>query len=235
MAFIENITYEAEVEPGKERLVMGMNKLVAIAVALVAMVGHAGDSAPFVLDNATSPTGESVVLPWNAEWIGGNANAIVVITDNGTEVKRATGIGEFTLNNSCGDHQLEYSTFINGVKQDETYTAEAELTHIAVETKASRAATCTGVGWTHEVKCSRCNAILEVSTTTFALGHVAVETKTAKSATCTEDGWTHEVTCSRCNAMLEASTTIPALGHVEVETKVAKSATCTEAGWTHEV
>ena len=162
MASIENsLKHEAEVGPGKIRLitsgefvraynhsetknwrsVMRMRKsVVLMAMAFSAMFGHAGDSAPFVLDNATSPSGESVVLPWNAEWIGGNANATVVITDNGTEVKRATGIGEFTLNISCGsgNHQLEYSTFIGGIKQGETYTAEVELTHIAVETKVQR-------------------------------------------------------------------------------------------------
>ena len=216
---------------------MRVGKLViAMMMALIAMSGHAGDSAPFVLDNATSPSGESVVLPWNAGWIGGDANATVVITDNGTEVKRATGSGEFTLNISCGNHQLEYSTFISGVKQDETYTAEAELAHIEVETKAAKTVTCTEDGWTREVKCSRCNAVLEASMPIPALGHVEAETKVAKAATCTEDGWTHEVKCSRCNVILEASMVLPNLGgHLEVETKIAKAVTCTEDGWTHEV
>ena len=216
---------------------MKMSKtILSITMVFAAMFVLAGDSAPFVVDNATSPSGESVVLPWNAEWIGGNANATVVITDNGVEVKRTTGIGEFTLNSSCGNHQLEYSTFISGVKQGETYTAQAELAHVAVETKAARAATCTEDGWTREVKCSRCNAVLEVSVTIPALGHVEVETKAARAVTCTEDGWTREVKCSRCNATLEASTVLPNLGgHVAVETKAAMAATCTEDGWTHEV
>ena len=97
---------------------MRVRKLVvAMTMAFAAVFCHAGDSAPFVLDNVTSPSGETVVLPWNAEWIGGDANATVVITDNGIEVKRATGSGEFTLNISCGNHQFEYSTFIGGVKQ----------------------------------------------------------------------------------------------------------------------
>ena len=200
------------------------------------MFSHAGDSAPFVVDNATSPSGESVVLPWNAEWIGGNANATVVITDNGAEVKRATGIGELTLNDSFGYHLLEYSTFIGGVKQGETYTAEVELIHIKVESKVAKVATCTEDGWTHEVKCSRCNAVLEASTILPNLGgHVTVETKAAKATTCTEAGWTHEVKCSRCNAVLETSTTIPALGHVRRTTVTAIEPTCTVEGRTAEV
>ena len=211
--------------------------ILSTTMVFAAMLCHAGDSSPFVLDNATSPSGESVVLPWNAEWIGGDANATVVITDNGTEVKRASGSGEFTLNISCGNHLLEYSTFISGVKQGETYTAQAELSHVATETNAAQSPTCTEDGWTHEVTCSRCHAVLEVSTVLPNLGgHVEIETKAAKAATCTEAGWTHEVKCSRCNAVLEASTVLPNLGgHVEVETKAAKAATCTEAGWTHEV
>ena len=61
---------------------MRLRKLVvAMITAFAAMLGHAGDSAPFVLNNATSPFGESVVLPWNAEWIGGNTSATVIITD----------------------------------------------------------------------------------------------------------------------------------------------------------
>ena len=149
---------------------------------LISMFCHSGDSAPFVLDNATSPSGESVVLPWNAEWIGGNAKATVVITDNGMEVKRATGIGEFTLNISCGNHQLEYSTFISGVKQGETYTAEVELTHIPIETKAATAS-CTEDGWTHEVKCSRCGTVLEESVAVPA-GHVRQTTISGIEPTC---------------------------------------------------
>ena len=198
--------------------------------------GLAGESAPFVLDNATLPSGESVVLPWNAEWIGGDVHATVVITDNGTEVKRATGSGEFTLNISCGSgiHQLEYSTFISGVKQGETYTAEAELAHIAVETKAAKAATCTEAGWTHEVKCSRCNAVLETSEAILA-GHVRQTTISAIEPTCTTDGRTAGVVCSRCGATLETSEVRVALGHSGAITKPAVEATSSTAGATAEI
>ena len=169
---------------------MRMKKLVvATALASVAMFGRAGDSAPFVLDNATTPSGGSVVLPWNAGWIGGNANATVVITDNGREVKRATGAGEFTLSVSCGDHQLEYSTFISGVKQSETYMVEAELPHDAVETKAAKAATYAAAGWTHEVRCSRCNAVLEASTAIPALGGAS----SPETCLVTFEGYSREV------------------------------------------
>ena len=50
---------------------MRMRKLIDVMiVTLAAMLGHAGDSVPFVLDNATSPSGESVAPQWDTEWIG---------------------------------------------------------------------------------------------------------------------------------------------------------------------
>ena len=228
----------ASEEPRRKALLHRMRKLiVAISIMVLTAVGHAGDSVPFVLDNATSPSGESVILPWNAEWIGGSANATVVITDNGTEVKRATGSGEFSLNISCGNHCLEYSTFINGVKQGETYTAEAEGAHIAVETKAAKAATCAEGGWTHEVRCSHCNAVLEASLAVPALGHARQTTIPAVEPTCITDGRTAEIVCARCGTILESSKLLPALadGHSGAITKPAVEPTSSTAGMTAEI
>ena len=105
---------------------MRLRKLVVVAMitAFAAMLGHAGDSAPFVLNNATSPFGESVVLPWNAEWIGGNTSATVIITDNGAEIMCVTGASEFTyMLATVGRHKLTYTTLIDDVEQDEIYSA----------------------------------------------------------------------------------------------------------------
>ena len=104
---------------------MRLRKLVvAMITAFAAMLGHAGDSAPFVLNNATSPFGESVVLPWNAEWIGGNTSATVIITDNGAEIMCVTGASEFTyMLATVGRHKLTYTTLIDDVEQDEIYSA----------------------------------------------------------------------------------------------------------------
>ena len=149
MASIESsLKYESEVGSDKVRLVlsdqsvcaynynacgkavwrcsMRMRKLVVTTTMTFAVIlGYAGDSAPFVVDNVPLlPFGESVVLPWNAEWIGGDTNATVVIMDNGTEVKRTTGAGEFTyMPAEIGRHDLTYTTLIGDVVQDETYTA----------------------------------------------------------------------------------------------------------------
>ena len=101
-----------------------IKSILTMAAALAATVGYAGDSAPFRLDTSTSPVGDSISISWDASWIGGNANATVVIKDNGTEVKRTTGAGQFTYSlSSSARHELTYTTLIGGVVQSEVYTA----------------------------------------------------------------------------------------------------------------
>ena len=84
----------------------------------------AAEAAPVATDSRmdVEPALDSVVVAWDASWIGGDAGATVVIADNGAEVKRATGEGEFTLP-GIGRHELTYITYIDGVAQDEVYTA----------------------------------------------------------------------------------------------------------------
>ena len=89
-------------------------------------VGVSGDSEVFLLDTVMtleSPLVESISGSWNSSWIGGDVEAMVVIADNGTEVKRVFGEGEFvhTLI-GVGRHELTHTTYIDGVAQDEVYT-----------------------------------------------------------------------------------------------------------------
>lgn len=88
--------------------------------------GVSGDSEFFLLDTVMtleSPLVDSISGSWNSSWIGGDAEAMVVITDNGTEVKRVFGEGEFvhTLTD-VGRHELSYITYIEGVALNEVYT-----------------------------------------------------------------------------------------------------------------
>ena len=85
-----------------------------------------GESATVAVDSTVSEglTLEAVTLTWDASWIGGDAGATVVIADNGAEIKRATGAGEFIYALSgTGVHGLTYTTYIDNVAQDEVYTA----------------------------------------------------------------------------------------------------------------
>ena len=106
---------------------MKMTKtILTIAVALAATAVLAGDSASFRLDTSTSPVGDSISISWDASWIGGEVNATVVIADNGMEIKRTTGTGEFTHTFSGDNRQdLTYTTYIGGVEQPEVYAVTA--------------------------------------------------------------------------------------------------------------
>ena len=64
--------------------------LAAIASALTLTsfgdVICSGVSATVAIDSRVEPVLDSVEVAWDATWIGGDANATVVIADNGTEV-----------------------------------------------------------------------------------------------------------------------------------------------------
>jgi hypothetical protein len=61
---------------------------------------------------------------WDASWVGGDVNATVAIADNGAEVMRTIGVGEFAYEPSgIGRHDLTYTTYIDGVEQEEIYSA----------------------------------------------------------------------------------------------------------------
>ena len=201
-----------------------------------------GDSTSVAIDSRVGVANRRVdAVPWDASWIGGNVNATVVITDGGTEVKRATGTGDFPL--SIGRHELKYTTFISNIAQVECYSATVYRCSCAlvlgdvplVETKSAKVATCTEAGWTHEVRCNCCNTVLETSVALPALGHVRQTTISAVEPTCTADGRTAEVKCSRCGVTLETSEVRSALGHSGAITKPAVEATSSTAGKTAEI
>ncbi len=84
-------------------------------------------SEPFQLSMKSDElfaAGDTDSFVYDSSWIGGNANATVVIADNGVEVKRVTGEGEFTYSPTTpGKHTLTYTTYIDDVAQSEVYSA----------------------------------------------------------------------------------------------------------------
>ena len=84
-----------------------------------------GDSASVAIDTLAEPQMvESIDITYDAAWIGGDARATVVISDNGVEVRRTTGAGNFTHTQMTpGRHELAYTTYIGGVAQTEVYRA----------------------------------------------------------------------------------------------------------------
>ena len=118
------LLWDAEADLGK---VYYENLIVRVDIAGYVVDDSSGDSAPFVLDTVTgSAPGlrDAVSISYDAAWIGGNSGATVVIEDNGVEIARKTGAGEFEYQlTGEGRHNLTYKTLINGVEQEEQYAA----------------------------------------------------------------------------------------------------------------
>lgn len=103
-----------------------IREFIALTAVFLGMTTWAGDSAPFLLDTIEPlvEAGEEVLFSYNSSWIGGDPSAEVVISVDGEEVKRATGEGDFAWSpTSLGKHTLTYTTYIDGVQQDEVYEA----------------------------------------------------------------------------------------------------------------
>ena len=106
-----------------------MKKRVILMVAGIGMARMvlggiicSGDSASVAIDSRLEPVVDSINISWDASWVGGDVNAMVVIADNGTEVKCTTGTGEFTHTLlGGGRHELTYTTYIDGMVQSEVY------------------------------------------------------------------------------------------------------------------
>ena len=109
-----------------------MNKIIAsiiigISITAQAIVISSSDSAPMTVDSGMrylNTTNQIYSIEWNVAWVGANESAEVVIADNGTEIKRATGVGAFDYAiKDYVPHVLTYTTYIGGVAQEEVYTA----------------------------------------------------------------------------------------------------------------
>ena len=101
-----------------------ISMIVAFVASSQAMEICSGESNEQVIDLRNEPLSDSVDVSYNSSWIGGDSSAEVVISDNGTEIKRTTGEGDFTWSPvTAGKHTLTYTTYINGVAQDDVYTA----------------------------------------------------------------------------------------------------------------
>ncbi|MDR0889715.1 MAG: InlB B-repeat-containing protein, partial [Oscillospiraceae bacterium] len=106
----------------------------------------------------------------------------------------------------------------------------APCEHVNTTLTGAVAATCTEAGYTGDLVCDDCAAIVTAGSVIAATGHTEVDIP-AVAATCTEAGSSAGSYCSVCSEVLEAVTAVPATGHTEVEIP-AVAATCTEAGST---
>ena len=107
---------------------MKMTQRIAIfAMATLSTLTATAATTTLRLDTRTAPiVADSIAVTYDASWIGGDAGATVVISDNGAEAKRTTGAGVFAyqIPTGSGCHELTLVTFVGGVAQKEIYRAE---------------------------------------------------------------------------------------------------------------
>lgn len=93
--------------------------------AVTAIVDCTDDSRSFLLNTIEVPLNISPIA-YNSSWVGADENATItiIITDNGVEVFRGSGEGDFVYSPTTpGKHTLTYTTYIDDVAQSEVYSA----------------------------------------------------------------------------------------------------------------
>lgn len=131
----------------------------------------------------------------------------------------------------CTNHQYEVVQIYSPTCTEEGYTIFAcvncgeryssnyisALGHSTYISNAGIAATCTKDGFTDELTCSRCNAIIQARESIPATGHTSIVTKEKLEATCTSTGLCEELHCNTCGQMLQEQTVTEALGHKDLD------------------
>lgn len=94
-------------------------------------------------------------------------------------------------------------------------------------------ATCTEEGYTGDIVCADCGAVIETGTASKMAPHKEVSADNAVAATCTTAGKEADIICSVCKQTIKEGAVIPAKGHKEAaELYNVKSPTCKAEGYT---
>ena len=104
------------------------------------------------------------------------------------------------------------------------------------ETRNEKEATCKEKGYTGDLCCVDCKAVLEKGEETHInrANHAGeTEIKNAKKATCTADGYTGDVYCLDCGVRIKKGETVKAKGHTD-EDKDGRCDVCEAEYYTHE-
>lgn len=99
------------------------------------------------------------------------------------------------------------------------------------EVRGKKDADCTQDGYTGDICCKDCGAVLTPGTVIPAAGHAGgTEVRGKKDADCTQDGYTGDTYCKDCDALLTPGTVIPAAGHTGGTATCCWQAACDVCG-----
>ena len=94
--------------------------------------------------------------------------------------------------------------------------------------------TCTDDGYTGDIFCNDCGAVIEYGEPVPA-EHTDLESFGYRAPTCLDEGFTGMTYCNDCNETTDNGSPIPATGHVNTTVTDYKAPICTEDGFSGEV
>ena len=96
--------------------------------------------------------------------------------------------------------------------------------------------TCTTAGYSGDLQCADCDAVLETGTVIEMIPHQQVNYVNRIAATCTEDGFSGDAYCVACDTMVLPGETIPATGHEAMTDRLyVQYPSCTGEGYTGDI
>ena len=107
---------------------------------------------------------------------------------------------------------------------------ELPLAQHKTQLQNKKDATCTEEGYTGDLVCTECKAVVEEGKTIAKLPHTT-QLVGKKDATCSQEGYTGDLVCTECQTVVEEGKTIAKLPHT-TQLVGKKDATCTEEGYT---
>ena len=117
------------------------------------------------------------------------------------------------------DSADEWKELPEGTQIALTITNDVKCSHANTKVKNAVAATCTTAGYSGDIYCKDCDALVAAGTALPALGHTA-SVVNKKAATLKADGYTGDTVCSVCGATISTGTKISKIKSVTLSKSV---------------
>ena len=190
-----------------------------------------GDEATRFGENVTA----TVAIPednttWTEEIKSSYGEGLTWPKESCDEIGHAWNDGEETLAPTCETDGVMTYTCLNDAEH--TYTEPIPATgHTEGDLENAADATCSTEGYTGDIYCTECDALLTKGESVPALGHTPGDLTGKLTPTCTQDGYTGDIYCTVCETLITEGKTDPATGHTLVTINQIKPS-CVSEGYT---
>ena len=175
----------------------------------------------------------------NGWCVFGNNYPIMIVDDSGSNVlsygqelvlilhfypKRDVSQTEIEIEGSATDSELnEIQLIVEPIAFSVNELAGMdECSHSSTSTKNVVEPSCIFSGYTGDVICNECGAILDKGTTVPPLGHKNTAVINSKESSCIEEGYTGDLYCYDCQEVIEYGCVLPLIDHMYQDGKCIK-------------